>query len=123
MDFLIDEEETYNIILETYEKMLPQYEGKGDKKEALILVNIIKINYKLLGNSNYKMYNKMAERIEFILQDIDPKPDWYKDFLKIYEDLKKDYTPEMKEEEMKDTIKKKYKTKFDELDEIFNQKK
>ena len=120
---LIDEEETYNIILETYEKMLPQYEGKGDKKEALILVNIIKINYKLLGNSNYKMYNKMAERIEFILQDIDPKPDWYKDFLKIYEDLKKDYTPEMKEEEMKDTIKKKYKTKFDELDEIFNQKK
>ena len=120
---LIDEEETYHIILETYEKMLPQYEGKSDKREALILVNIIKINYKLIGNINYKMYYKMAERVEFILKDINPKPEWYKDFCEMYKDLKDYYTPEMQEEEMKDNIKKKYKTKFEEIDAIFNKKK
>ena len=120
---LIDEEETYHIILETYEKMLPQYEGKADKKEALILVNIIKINYKLIGNINYNMYYKMAQRVEFILRGINPKPEWYKDFCEMYNDLKDYYTPEMEEEEMKDKIKKKYKTEFEEIDAIFNKKK
>ena len=116
---LIDEDETYHIILETYEKMLPQYEGKGDKKEALILVNIIKINYRLLGNLNFNMYYKMAQRVEFIIKDINPKPEWYKDFCKIYTDLKDDYNPDMKTEEIKEKIQKKFKTKFDEIDEMF----
>ncbi len=39
-----DEQEKYQIVLETYERMLPEYEGKGNKEEAIILANLLKIN-------------------------------------------------------------------------------
>ena len=120
---LLDENEKYQMILETYEQMLPKYEGKGDKKEAIILANIIKINYRLLGNGNHNMYYKMAKRCEFIIKDINPKPDWYQEFSEIYEDLKDKYSQDINEKEMKEKIKKKYKTKFEEIDQIFNQRK
>ena len=42
-----NEKEKYQIALETYEKMLPEYDRKGNIEEALILANIIKliVNY------------------------------------------------------------------------------
>ena len=119
---LLDDNEGYQMILETYEKMLPQYEGKGDKREAIILANMIKINVRLLGNANYKMYYVMAKRCEFIVRDINPKPEWFTEFYKIFKELKDKCPPNIDEEIMKDQIKHKYKTEFEEIDNKFNQR-
>ena len=108
------------MVLETYEKMWPQYQGKTDKKEAIILANMIKINVRLLGNKNYKTYYEMGERCDFIVKNINPKPEWYKEFCDIFKELKDKCPTNLDEEIMKDKIKKKYKTKFDEIDKVFN---
>ena len=120
---LLDNNEGYQMILETYEKMLPQYEGKGDKREAIILANMIKIKLKLLGNVNYKMYYIMGKRCQFIVKDISPKPEWYTEFCKIFKELKEKCPSNIEEEIMKEKIKLKYKTQFENIDNIFNQKK
>ena len=113
--------EKYQIVLETYEKMLPQYRNKRNIEEALILANMIKINYELLGYTNYKLYCKWGEDCESIARDklkIDPNVEWYSQFSKTYKELKKKYRS-FSEEEMKSKIRAKYEKKFDTLDEKY----
>ena len=119
-----DEKEKFKIVLDGYEKMLPEYEGKGNIEEALILANIIKISYKLLSYSNYRLYKKWGDRCIFIATrlNIDPKTEWYSEFCEIYNEIKNNYQ-EISDEEMKEIIKEKYKKKFDEIDEIFKNRK
>ena len=118
-----DENEKYQIVLETYERMLPQYEGKGNKEEAIILANLFKINFKLLGYTNFRLYNKWGDRIAFIAKNLpeESKSEWYKEFCNIYKELKDKYS--LVEEYMRENIKKKFKKDFDELDEKFAKKK
>ena len=113
--------EEYQIVLETYEKMLPQYRNKKNIEEALILANMIKINFELLGYTNYKLYYKWSEDCEFISKklEINPQEEWYSDFFQTYNKLKKYYSP-MTENEMKSNIKRKYEKEFELLDEKFN---
>ena len=109
--------ENYQIALETYEKILPEYRNKSNLEEALILANMIKINFKILGNINYKLYYKWAEDVEYIAKQklhLEPKVQWYSEFSKIFNDLKKKYHPIPV-----DFIKEKYSKEFDEIDEKF----
>ena len=112
--------EEFQIVLETYEKMLPEYRNKKNSEEAIILANMIKINFELLGYTNYRLYSKWAEDCEFIAKKlkIGKEVEWYSDFCKTYNDLKKKYRL-ITEEEMKRKIKEKYSKEFEEIDDKF----
>ena len=120
---LNDDKEKYELVLENYEKMYVNLQGKTNKEEAICLANIIKINYQFLGNSNYKNYLKLGERCEFICKKlkIDPKTEWYQEFKKMYNLLKDTYRT-LTQNQIKENIKTKYKDKFDEIDEKFNKR-
>ena len=112
--------EEYQIVLETYEKMLPEYRNKHNQEEAIILANMIKINFDLLGYTNYRLYSKWAEDCEYIAKKlkIGKEVEWYSDFCKTYNNLKIKYHP-ITEEEMKRKIKEKYSKEFEEIDDKF----
>ena len=122
-DILLDEEKLYQA-LKVYEKMVPKYNEKGNIKEAFIFAKIFTINYRLLGNINSDIYYYMGERIEFIIKEIDPKPKWYKEFKEIFQKIK--LSPKIikiQEKKIREEIKQKYKTKFEELDIKFKQRR
>ena len=121
---LKDEKEKIEIVLENYEKMYVNLQGKGNKEEAICLVNIIKINYSLLGYNNYKNYIKLGERCETICRKlkIDPKTEWYQEFKELYKNLKDKHIT-ITQNEIREKIKTKYKDKFDKIDERFNKRK
>jgi hypothetical protein len=112
--------EEYQIVLETYEKMLPKYKDKNNLEEAIILANMIKINYELLGYTNYKLYCKWGEECESIAKklQLDSKVEWYSDFCETYNKIKIQYHSII-ENEMKLKIKTKYEKEFEEIDEKF----
>ena len=113
--------EKYQIALETYEKMLPEYRNKNNLEEALILANLIKINYELLGYTNYKLYCKWGEDCEYIANEklkIDPKVEWYSDFSKTYSSLKNRYH-QISDKEIKAKIKAKYEKEFEEIEQKY----
>ena len=119
-----EEQEKYEIVLQNYEKMFANLKGKTNEEEAICIANIIKINYKCLGNDNYKNYLKLGENCEFIARKIkiDPKKEWYEEFKEIIKEIKNEYK-ETTKEETREIIKEKYKDKFDEIDEKFAKKK
>ena len=121
---LQEEKEKYEIVLENYEKIFSNIKGRTNEEEAICIANIIKINYKFLGNDNYKNYLKLGENCEFIGRKIkiDPKKEWYVEFNQIIQEIKKEYK-EMTKDEIKEKIKEKYKDIFDEIDEKFAKKK
>ena len=117
--------ERYKIVLSNYEKMLSGFElKKQEKEQAICLANIIKINYKLLGYNNYKLYLQLGEKCKWIADrlKIDKNIEWYKEFLEIYQELKNTHKI-ITQNEIKDKIKEKYKNKFDEIDEKFRKRK
>ena len=120
---LKEEKEKYELVLENYEKMLAELEGKTNKEEAICLANIIKINYKLLGYDNYKNYLKWGERCEFIAKKvkIDLKTEWYQEFKTLYAEIKQ-ANKTLNQNQIREKIKTKYKDKFDEIDEKFNKR-
>ena len=120
---LNDDKEKYELVLENYEKMYSNLQGKTNKEEAICLANIIKINYHLLGHSNFKNYLKLGERCDIICKKIkiDPKTEWYQEFKKMYNTLKDTYIT-LTQNQIKENIKTKYKDKFDELDVKFNKR-
>ena len=121
---LKEEKEKYELVLENYEKMYGELQGKKTKEEAICITNIIKINYKLLGYDNYKDYLNLADRCDFIAKQlkINPKTEWYQEFKELYNELKEKYKI-LNQNQIRENIKMKYKDKFDEIDEKFNKKK
>jgi len=130
-----EEAEKYQIILSNYEKILSEFiQGKKSipseqkKKAAICIANIIKINFKFLGNSNHQRYIELGEKCNLYRDDknaeIDINEDWYKELMKILEEIK-DLEKRIQEgiEEMKKEIKKKYENRFDEIDSKFIKKK
>ena len=111
-----EEKEQFEIILENYEKNLSELNGKMNLEEALCLANIIKINYKLLGNIDYENYLRLAERCEAISKElgINEEDNWYHEFKELYNEIE-DYVIIIKQDE----ILEKYQSQFDELKEQF----
>jgi hypothetical protein len=111
-----EEKEQFEIILENYEKNLSELNGKMNLEEALCLANIIKINYKLLGNIDYENYLRLAERCEAISKElgINEEDNWYHEFKELYYEIE-DNVIIIKQDE----ILEKYQSQFDELKEQF----
>ena len=120
---LKEEKEKYELVLENYEKMYAELQGKKSKEEAICIVNIIKINFELLGYENYKDYLKLADRCDLIAKQlkIDPKTEWYQEFKQLYNVLQEKYKI-LNQNQIREYIKMKYKDKFDEIDKKFSKK-
>ena len=129
-----DEEEKNTIVLQNYEKLLSECQMKQlkhlseedkqriMKEEAMCIANIIKINHKLLGNTNYSNYCKLAERCLFLVEklEIDENIEWFKEFMEIYNEIK-DLNKISSTNEIIDNIKNEFKEHFTEIDKIFNE--
>ena len=103
--------------------MLSDLQGKTNIEEAICLANIIKLNYSLLGYTNYNNYIKLGERCEFIVKrlKIDPNTQWLKEFKDLFAKLK-DENETLTDNQIREYIKNKYKDKFDIIDEKYTKK-
>jgi hypothetical protein len=132
-----DEYEKNKIVLENYEKLYTECQNKSRLKniseeeikrikmqEAICIANIIKINVKFLGNSNYKLYCQLADECLLKIEDldIDRNDEWYKEFLKIHEEIK-EMNKLQSINEIKDNIRRKYKSEFTDIDNKFDRGK
>ena len=130
-----EDAEKYQIILSNYEKIYTEFiyikkniPSEQKRKAAICIANIIKINFKFLGNSNHQRYIELGELCKLYGNDknagIDINEDWYKELIEIIEEIK-DLEKRIQAgiEEMKKEIKKKYINKFDEIDSKFIKKK
>ena len=114
--------EKYQIVLSNYEKMLSELTGQKTKLEAICIANILKINLKFLGNSNFTRYYQLADRCEFIVNELHLSMDeeWYTEFAELSKEIKDSYNQlQLYNKEMRERIKKKYKKEFDEIDNKF----
>ena len=132
-----EETEKNKIVLENYEKLyaeciksntrnLSKEEKERIKKqEAICIANIIKINVKFLGNSNYKLYCELAETCLFITKDlnIDDNTEWYKEFLELYVEIKDLNEHIQSINEIKDNIRRQYRNDFIVIDNKFDRGK
>ena len=91
-------------------------------QEAICIANIIKINVKLLGNNNYKLYNDLAKKCLFITNDLnyDKNTEWYKEFLEIYDEIKQMNEKLQSINEIKDNIRAQHAREFTEIDNKFD---
>ena len=120
-----DEQEKYQIVLSNYERMLIEMSDKITKEKALCIKNILKIAIRFLGDNNYKKYIKLGETCEFIVDqlNLNKEEGWYKEFAEIYKEIKENHELIKKlEDEMREKIRTKYKSKFDEIDNKYSKK-
>ena len=116
------DKEKYQIVLSNYEKMYSELAEQKTKLEAICIANILKINIKFLGNTHYYRYYELAERCEFIVNDLNLSKDeeWYIEFSKLYIEIKDSYDQlQLYNQDMRDKIKQKYKNEFDEIENKF----
>ena len=120
--------ERCKIVLANYEKVLStiQMTNVPSKKEAICIANIMKLNA-ILGNfqSKYRVLLPLAKRCELIIdrEKIDKNEEWYKEFIKLYDDLKKRQTPDDDFQSIFQNIRRSHGNIFDEIDEKFNKSK
>jgi len=119
--------ERIKIVLSNYESILPtiQEQDKTSEFEAICIANIIKL-YDILGILKYNnryLYH-LAERCSFIIETLklDSQEEWYKDFMKLYEELKKLQPSDEDYNKKFEKIKEKHGDIFKEIDDQFNRK-
>ena len=125
--------EIYKIVLNNYEKILSEIQNsekiKNTIKEAICIANIIKISY-IFGEINLKKRTllRYAERCKYIInanedQEQFKEKYWYKEFEKLYKNLK-DLEPRYEEYyRILPEIKDQYSDIFNEIERRFNKKK
>ena len=131
---LIKKVEIFKIVLNNYEKILSEIQNSEEKikniiKEAICIVNIIKINNLLCEIKERKrILLRYAERCKYIIdvnedrEQIKTK-DWYKEFEKLYQKLK-DLEPRYEEYyRILPEIRDQYSDIFNEIERQFNKKK
>jgi hypothetical protein len=108
---LLSSKSDYLTIIDIFQELADSFSKKGDKEtEAFIYANIIKINFEILNNLDFCLYDRLNRRIQKLYEDLDEdgdfqEPDWYKALMKINENIeekKKEY--ERIEEEKKRKI-------------------
>ena len=120
-----DEAEKFQIILSNYEKMLIGLSDQKSREKAICIANILKLAIRFLGDLNYRKYIKLSQECQFLVDTLklDKNEEWYKDFEDIHKEIDDNYKIiKEREKEMKNTIKNKYKKKFDEIDKKFLKK-
>ena len=75
-----EEEEKYKLILNNYENILKDFSDKICKEKAICIANILTISIRMLGYWNSRLYNKLGEYVEFIVNHLklDKNECWYK---------------------------------------------
>ena len=123
--------EDCKIVLSNYERALSSIQTMNNitKNEAICIANIIKIN-SILGyfSIKYKYLLNLAKRCEFIIENlkIDKKEEWYTEFIKLYESLKKNNKNKTNEDsynELLSRMKESHGQIFKEIDDKFNTNK
>ena len=108
---LLSSKSDYLTVIDIFQELADSFSKKGDKEtEAFIYANIIKINFEILNNLDFCLYDRLNRRIQKLYEDLDEdgdfqEPDWYKALMKINENIeekKKEY--ERIEEEKKRKI-------------------
>ena len=133
-----EEEEKNEIILQNYEKMLIQMNPNIDSilrkrtpsnepnlKEAICIANIVKISHSFLGKTSQRLLD-LCKNCEFIANKlgITEKEEWFKEFMEIYKEIKETFEIlDPMQKEMRNVMRKKYREKFEELENKFNRKK
>ena len=116
--------ERCKIVLSNYEKVLAsiQTENRMSKKEAICIANIIKLN-SILGQikSKCNILLPLARRVELIIEheNIDKNEEWYKEFIKLNEILKKNQRPDDDYQTLLKQMKETHGPIFDEIDDKF----
>ena len=94
--------------------------GLPSETEAYCLANIIKINFSLFKNYDFKLYEELNSRINFICEKLeledDNKPNWLKQLSEINIEIKN------KEIQIKEEILKNNQKNINEIEKIFNNK-
>ena len=120
--------EALKIVLSNYESALSsiQVSNKPSKTEAICIANIIKLN-SFLGHviTNNRTLFHLAQRCLLITEqeNINKEEEWYKDFMNLYNLLKKILPPEDDYNQKFKKIKEKHGDIFEEIDKQFNEKK
>ena len=120
--------EALKIVLSNYESALSsiQVSNKPSKTEAICIANIIKLN-SFLGHveTNNRTLFHLAQRCLLITEqeNINKEEEWYKDFMELYDFLKKLLPPEDDYNQKFKKIKEKHGDIFEEIDKQFNEKK
>ena len=121
------EREELLILLDNYRQALQSIQGMNDyESEAIILANIVKINYRYLNNQNYIGLKAMAEKSVSLSQSINNNVlqfQWYLEIKNILQELREKVNDKVKNEQenFENNCKTKYKHIFDEISE--NRKK
>ena len=120
------EREELLILLDNYRQALQNIQGINDhESEAIILANIVKINYKYLNNQNYAGLRTMAEQSVALAKSTNKNVEqfnWYLEITNILMDLRKRFEDQERYEQ--ENFENKYKTEnkqiFDEIKEYRN---
>ena len=122
-DILMKEEDTY-LIVDIFQEMAESLsKGEPSEAEAFCRANIIKINFSLFHNYDFKLYERLNKRIEFIYDrleiDEEDEPNWHKQLNEINEEIEN----KKKELESKTIIENEKNEKIiGNINNIFNQK-
>lgn len=116
--------EDIHFIIDIYQEMADSLsKGELTEEEAYIKANIIKINFKIFKNYDFKLYKYLNDRIAFIYERIDidneDEPDWHKQLMILNEEIEK------KRIEIENQIiidKKKIDEAINEINNVFKQK-
>ena len=104
--------------------MVDSLRNQNSEAKAFCLGNIIIINFTIFKNYDFKLYDRLNNRIDYILDrleedDDQPKPKWYKNLMEVNEKI------EIKKKEVEDELNKineKNKIAINEINKIFDSK-
>ena len=90
-NILLKEEDAY-LIVDIFQEMAESLsKGQFLESEAFCRANIIKINFSIFHNYDFKLYERLNRRIEFIYDrldiDEDDEPEWHKQLTQINEEI------------------------------------
>ena len=111
------------VILDNYRQALQNSQEVNDiESEAIILANIVKINYKYLNNENFSELRKMAEQSVALAKITNKNVEqykWYLEISNILKELRKRFEEKEKyeQENFENKYKKEKKQIFDEIKE------
>lgn len=124
---IIKNKEDYLTIIDIFQELADSFSKKGDKEtEAYILANIIKINFDIFKNHDFKLYDQLNRRIKKLFDDLEEddeefeEPKWHKDLEKTNQNIKILQTKY--EHEQEELEKKLYEQKKEELLKIYDEK-
>ena len=117
--------ERCKIVLANYENALSsiQTQNTRSKKEAICIANILKLNA-ILGylKKKWRILLPLARRCELIIEheQIDKNEEWYKEFVKINDQIKKNQSPEDDYQTRFQRIRSMHQRIFDAINDSFN---